>query len=467
MNKGELAQKLKVFFESKWYAITVAALILLGHSTFYVGDSLLFGGYQGYLFGVPMAISLCIACFVCTDARFIVMPAISILCLMTAEHSPNLPYFSDFYLKPQHFFTIFGMVAVFVGCLVWFIIRNRHTVNAVTWRGSIFSGLVAFAIALSFNGIFSRYYTIGDTVFGFLFSALILLLYIFFALYVKFDRSAFEHFMTCVLALGLLVSAEVFWAYLTGGVRFENGSVVKESVLLGWGIWTAIGGMLIFTLPAAFYFAHSHRHPWIYWLLGATILLATFLSQSRGALLFGGISAILSVLVLCFSGKNKRFNRMFAVAICAVGVLGFVLLFDKLTAVLQNYLTYGFSDNGRYEKWLTGWHNFLSSPVFGAGFYGNFSYSDFDKGVYPYFYHNTLVQMLAAGGIVGIAGYLYHRFTTVRIAVLRPNPEKTYIGLCLLSLMSFCLLDVLFFNAYPTVLYALMILYMEKSDSVQ
>ncbi len=466
MNREAITQRLKAFFESKWFAVAVAALILLGHCTIYVGDALLFGGYQGYLFGVPLAIALCFACFVCTDARFLVMPAISILMLITAEHSPNLPYFSDFYLKPQHFFSIIGMAVIFVGCLVWFIIRNRHEINKVEWRGPIFLGIAAFAVGLSLNGIFSRYYTVGDTVFGFLFAALIVLIYIFFALYVKFDRSSFEHFMTCVLALGLLISAELFWAYLTGGVRFENGSVVKESVLLGWGIWTAVGGMLIFTLPAAFYFAHSHRHPWVYWLLGLTVLLATFLSQSRGALLFGGAITLFSIVVLCFTGKNKRFNRIFTGIFLFVGVVGIVLLFDKLTGVLRNYLAYGFSDNGRYEKWKTGWDNFLTSPMFGAGFYGNFSYNDFDKGVYPYFYHNTLIQMLAAGGIVGLLGYLYHRFTTVCLAIVRPNPTKTFIGLCVLSLMSFCLLDVLFFNAYPTVLYTLLILYMEKSDSL-
>ena len=35
----------------------------------------------------------------------------------------------------------------------------------------------------------------------------------------------------------------------------------------------------------------------------------------------------------------------------------------------------------------------------------------------------------------------------------------------MLGLMSFCLLDVLFFNTYPTIIYSLMLLFMEASEA--
>ena len=468
MSRQALCQKGKLFFESRWYAVAVAVLMLLAHCTFYVGGKPLFGGYQAYVFGGLMGISLCVACFLCTDARFFIMPFISIVFIITREHSPGIPSFSGFLLEPWNFAVICVFVASVFGCLVWFVIKNYRYANVVDWKSPVFWGLVIFAVTLSCNGFFSEYYSFSNTLFACLFSAVMILVYLFFAAYVRFDRSAMEHVFTCILALGLLLGGQILWGYLAGCVRFDDmGNVIKETVVTGWGIWTAVGGMLVFTLPASLYFAHSHRHPWIYWLLAILELVCIFLTQSRGALLFGLMAFALSVLVLCVSGKNRRFNRIFTAALFAVGALGVLLIFNKLQGILQNYLTYGFSDNGRYEKWLAGWNNFLSNPIFGAGFYGSFSYVEFEKGPYPYFYHNTFIQMLGTGGVVAMGGYLWHRFTTLRLAFCKPNPEKTFLGLCALSFLAFSLLDVLFFNTYPNVLYAIILLYMEKSDCVK
>jgi uncharacterized membrane protein HdeD (DUF308 family) len=112
------------------------------------------------------------------------------------------------------------------------------------------------------------------------------------------------------MATGLIICAQLLLAYGMGGINFDGtGSVVKESVMLGWGVWTAIGGMLAFLMPACFYFAHSHRNGWVYYLLGLLEYLCIFLSQSRGALLFGTLVLGLCVLILLFSGKNKKMNE--------------------------------------------------------------------------------------------------------------------------------------------------------------
>ena len=275
-----------------------------------------------------------------------------------------------------------------------------------------------------------------------------------------------DYFMTCLVAIGMIICAELLLGYVTGEIRFdEAGNVIKETVLVGWGVWTAIGGMLAFLMPACFYFARSHRHGWVFYMLGLLEYLCIFLSQSRGALLFGTGILGLCILVLLVSGKNRKTNRIITGVIVVVGVLGLLLLWNRLMGVLNNYLEYGFSDNGRYDKWRAGWKNFLDYPIFGAGFYTTFEYGDWEKSVYPYLYHNTLIQILASCGVLGMAAYLYHRYCTVRLVFQKRNPYKLFLGICILGLISFSLLDVLFFNTYPTIIYSLMLLFMEKSEA--
>ncbi|MBE6633308.1 MAG: O-antigen ligase family protein [Ruminococcaceae bacterium] len=462
--KGHFVERLQRFYGSRAYLFAVAALVLLGHTTVFVGDRMLFGGYQEFLFGGLMLLSLALGCFVCNDARFMVMPFITFIFLITLEHCPNVPYYSDFYGQPTQIAMIASLAGILMAGFLTFVIRNRRIVNPISWKKSACLGIVVLVASMLFNGLFSPYYKSSNIFYVLGFAASLLVVYLLFAGYVRFDGTTTEYFMTCVMTAGLLICAELLLAYLKGDVKFVNGSVVKESVILGWGIWTAVGGMIAFLMPATFYFAHSHRRGWIFYLLGFGEYFCILLSQSRGALLFGSVSLAICLAVLFFRGKNRRINRILTGVVAVVGIIGVVILSDRLLAVVQNYLDYGFYDNGRFEKWEYGWRHFREYPIFGAGFYNDFDYGGWEKSVFPYWYHNTLLQFLGSCGIIGFAGYVFHRATTVVLVLRRRNPCKLFLGICMLGLMLFSLLDVLFFNAYPTMIYALMLVFMERSE---
>jgi O-antigen ligase len=139
------------------------------------------------------------------------------------------------------------------------------------------------------------------------------------------------------------------------------------------------------------------------------------------------------------------------------------VLLDKVWGLLANYLQYGFADNGRFAIWRTGVEKFLSAPLFGSGFYDSYVEEEWSFVLYPYLYHNTLIQMLASCGIVGVLAYVWHRMTTVRLVLQKPNAGKSFLGLCIAALLLFSLLDTILFNTYPMIFYALMLLFMEKS----
>ena len=154
------------------------------------------------------------------------------------------------------------------------------------------------------------------------------------------------------------------------------------------------------------------------------------------------------------------------VSLGAIVLLALPLVFDKVVALLNNFLQKGFDDNGRYDLWVSAWDAFLRSPIFGSGFYdvvrveGNWHLLE----SLPDMCHNTILQVLGMSGIVGILAYGYHRFETVKLVVVKRNPIKMFLGICILGFLLFGLLDVVFFIAYPNMIYTLMLLFMQFSE---
>ena len=467
MNQGQI-DRLRAFYASKRYILLISAFVIMGHTTLYVGDRMAFLGYQEFVFGGLMLLFASFGCYVCTDLRFLMMPFMSFVFLVTLEHSPNVPNYSRFYVEPLPLTLAVILAVLLLASVGWFLFKNYRLANPIAWRGRTFFGMAVFCIGLFFNGFFSAYYTVADSLYPISFLLSLLGVYVLFAAFVRFDAETMEYFMTCLLSVGLIICAELLLGYLAGDIRLdEGGAVVKESVMLGWGIWTAIGGMLVFLMPVCFWFAHSHAHGWIYFGLGILEYFCIFLSQSRGALLFGTGVLVLCFLMLMFGGKNRSVNRILIGCLFAVGMAMMFLFWERFQALLNNFLEYGFDDNGRYDKWRIGWSYFWENPLLGSGFYAPFDYGGWQKDVYPYLYHSTPIQILASCGIFGMATYLYHCQCTISLVFKDRSSYKTFLGISILGLVSFSLLDVLFFNTYPTIIYSLMLLFMEKSDEIK
>lgn len=462
-----LSNRLRRFFDSRGYIILTAVLVFLAHSTLRVNDQLLFGGYQEFLFGGLLIASVAAGCLVCADLRFFLMPVMSVTFMIPTVHGPNIPYYSKFYLEHIPLTLEYILVLLIVGGLLCFIARNRP--NRGVAHSRIFVGLALFSGALMLNGIGSRYYCFADMIYPLTMVAALVGFYLLFAAYVRFDRSVFDYFMTCVLALGLMITSQLVFTFLDpgpDGMRFTaSGGIDKVSLLFGWGNSNAMGGMLAFLMPSGFYYAHSHRNGWLGLLAGGVMYLGVVMSQSRGALLAATVTLVLSFLLLLSSGRNRKVNGIFTLLIILAAAGVAVVFRSKIIHLVRTMLDLGLADRGRFEIWSTAIEKFREYPIFGAGFYTDFSYVDWHKDVYPYLYHNTPLQVLSSGGAVAFAAYLWHRFTTVRLVFRKPDPYKSFLGLCVLGLLVFCLLEVIFFSTYPTIIYALMLLFMEKKDA--
>ncbi len=440
---------LREFYNGRLYPLIVLVLAVLGNA---IG--------QEFICYFLTTVTVFIGCIVAYDLRFALTPFICTVFYVSPITAPDVTGFRENYIKP---FPIVMMVIVFsmifVGVVI-FAIRNRHRVNRFPWRG-MFLSMVILCAALLLNGAFNPAYTWQNFLYACTFPLVLLILYAIFALYVNFEDGAFEYFMYALMIACTVVCLELVIRYLSGAV-IVDGVIIKENVRLGWAVWTTIGGMIAMLMPASFYFAATHRHGWVYYLLGLFQFFCTVLSQSRGAMLIGGITLLICVAVLCFCGPNKRINRYLTAGLFLVGIVGVALLWARLIGLVQGFLNTGLDDNGRYDLWRLGFEKFVSHPIFGAGFYDNGIASEWDIQVFPYFYHNTVIQLLASTGIVGMAAYLWHRFYTVRAVLRRPSIYRAYLGICILSCLLFCMLDVMLFITYPMIFYTLIMLFIER-----
>lgn len=442
---------LRDFYNGIWYALFVGVLVVIGNAF----------GIEVPLFAV-MVVTFFIGCLIAYDFRFAIVPFLCTVCFVSAKNAPNVTIFREHFGQLSVLIALsvsFGLLAVGV---VVFAVRNRRRRNAFPQK-SFFMSMAIFCVAMVLNGAFNSAYTLQNLIYALNFPLALLLIYALFALYVHFDRGAFQYFMYALVIAGMVISLELVLHYLLGNV-IVDGVIVKENVVLGWAVWATIGGMIAFVMPACFYFAATHKRGWIFYLLGIFEFICIMLSQSRGALLVGAVILLVSIVLLCIFGVNRRCNRYMTLGLAVVVGFCAIFLHEKIISVLQNFINTGFDDHGRYVLWKTGTEKFLKHPIFGAGFYDNGIVSEWDIQIYPFFYHNTIVQIIGSTGIVGMAAYLWHRFATVKRVVEKPSLYKTYLGLCILACLGFCMLDVMLFITYPLIFYTLILLFMEKSD---
>ena len=442
---------LRNFYRGIWYPIFVAALVFTGHAT---GWDIQFASLV-LLTAVP-------GIWIMHDSNFLFAPFCMLTLTVTARYYDfeTADNHYDRFLQ-QPWFTLFlASAGIALLSIIVFMTRNRRSVNHLK-QPWIFLSLLILCGVMLFNGAFNPLYTPKNLMYASFFSMATLFVYLLFALYGNFDRYCTDQFFFCLTVTGVLILLELLFAYFTR-VTFADGSIVKESVMVGWGAWTHIGGMLAFLMPAPFYFARQRRNGWGFYLIGVAIFLGTLFSQSRGALLVGGVVFLLCLILVCSGGPNRKQNRVFTAILAAFLMVGALLLSSRLGALIQNFINYGFDDNGRFDLWKAGWAHFLDYPVFGSGFYDACVY-DWQMVVLPYLYHDTLVQMLAACGAVGLLAYLWHRVLTVRMVFRNRSIPKFFFGVCLLGLLLFSLIDVLFFKIYSTMIYAMILVQMEQA----
>ena len=435
----------RTFFMGQLYPAVVCALVLLGNLT-------ALDYYVNFLVTGLFIFAVCIS----DSVRPLIITVCTYIYQVSIPHAPSFPTYSDFMFSGWRR-PVSVIIVVLVGLsFLSFFIRKGIYKRITPKKTPLILPIIAFSASLMLNGVFSSDWTYKNLIFAFLNT----IVYFFFFLIVYHGFSENEkaddlvkYFSYISLLMAAVIIIEMAHLFVTADNIFIDGSIVKESVALGWGIWNVMGTSLAVLIPVLFLGVEKCKYPWLYFTFAILTYIFAVLTMSRNALVFATLAFCACVIIFSFCGKNKKVFRVIScVGILAVFLFS-VLFFGRIKVMLGDYFDRGFSDNGRYDLWRLAIDTFLAHPLFGNGFYGFFTDAVFEFGNVPRMAHNTVLQILSSMGIFGILAYLWYRVESARVFFRRPNFSKTMLGISILVFLLGGLLDNFVFNIHPPLYY--------------
>ena len=440
---------LRKFFGSKIYPLIIAISILVSHS-FSIEE-----------FGIFIVLStVFLGLLICDDLKFFILPLTSSLFMFSEKSVATGKY----YEKPYLIAIVCGSVVLISFFVAHFVIYRKNICFKDFTKSKLFLGFVLLSSSAILNGCLNfKEYQLENIIYALAFVFSLLGIFFLFSINLNKSSNLTQYLIYILFLMSLLVTLELFIAF-TNQIQFVNGEIVKESVKVGWGMWNNIGGVLSFLLPIHFFYASTvKKFGPIFFITGLISYGAIVLTLSRSSLLTASFIMLICVIISCFVGNNKIINRIFTAALFMLGIVAFIVLWDKISSILGDYLSRGLDDNGRFEMYLHGIKNFLSHPIFGGGFTSSYA-TDFQFIIFlPYRYHNTIIQMMATCGFVGLSAYLFHRYQTIRLFFTKKHLSNVFFALSISALLITSLLDNHFFNIYPAFIYTVILVVIEKN----
>ncbi|MDE7083197.1 MAG: O-antigen ligase family protein [Clostridia bacterium] len=375
---------------------------------------------------------------------------------------------SDYYASTAILAQIIIIVSLMVCSLIYRLVicclKKKIKINP------IFYGLCFLAFAFMLNGLFSEEYTVKDLLYGVVMAACFLVIYVAVKDNVKTDKNCFERIAFGFIALSALLIIELIVAYATTENLFVDGEINRGALIFGWGVYNTYGLLILMCIPATLYLAGKMKHGYLFTLYSLLILAATFLSCSRQAMIGALIIYPVSLVILLVKGKYRIPNLCITAAAVVAGIVLICIFREKFVTafktIFDNVVVNGeLNGSGRWRIWKEAFKYFNSSPLFGSGFYVDYNY-DGSAGVtfIPMMCHNTVLQLLASCGAVGLIAYLIHRVQTVISFCKNVTIERTFIALTILPILLLSLLDVHIFIIFPTVIYSCLLAVLIKSE---
>lgn len=436
------------FFEGKTYPAIVSALAIVS-SIFAVEIFLL----------PTLAALFFLASIFSRTARPLIITFIAAPLYISAWHSPSHTVSTVYgsgesdYLFTGWRFLILTLSAILItlGALLFFF-KNKCYKRISLSRDKILAPALLLSVSFLLGGLLCKWY-INGLVLAFAEACVFLLAYCFFAYGFSEDERAddlmnYFSYISCLVAITVII--QLLHLFLTSDIVFIGG-INKEGIMLGWGIWTLIGITLAMQIPAIFYGSlRGGAAGFFSFALATLTLVFAILSMSRAAQLISLAVYVLSVCICAYKARNRLFYKIFSIVLLASLISVAIIFFDKIPSVISSF----FDDNGRAEHAKIALDNFRSFPLFGVGFSGFEMISSLPEslapmGPLPAMAHNTLLELLSATGVLGVAAYLLYRVATV-VPVLK---KRTLSGIFALASSSVVLVGGLVdnfpFDIYP------------------
>ena len=439
---------LKKFFYTDAYLVAFVAVVYL---TWYTKEI-----FWGFLAGSVLA---GIALIVVDDFKPM---------LPVALYAPAMFAMKD---PTEYFICLTGAIPLVIG-LVFHLIYYRPERKKM--RMLIPQLLIAAAMLLGGAGVIAKENYLGTLAYTLMLGFLPLIFYLLFALYGKEDKgfaSIGKYTAKTFTWYGILIGMEIITLYVVNKPPFElwgRGFVIDA----GWSIDNNLATILLLASPMGFYLALTEKQKLLYTVLGIINFCFTVLTFSRGGILFGTIMAALTAIYAMIKCKGRvRLKIVIPVAAVVVAILTvYFLNMNELNAYIARLANVGDKTiSGRDKLYAEAIECFRNNPIFGAGMGFDGEYYAQPEGMYFYWFHSTLFQIIGSTGAVGIVAFAI--FYAVRYGIvfrrIRSNLFAQFALLSFLGFEAYSMMDTGTFIPYPIMVMAMLLtLAVERTNEV-
>lgn len=415
-----------------------------------------------------------IACYICLLGRDLLPLMPMFACGYISPSAANNPGFND-----KSIFSLSGggiyiavLVAAVSACLIYRLVTDPDFGGKkfLARKRKLLPGMCILGISYAISGLGSGQWEIcgwRNLLFAFLQFVAIAGLYYLLSGSVKWEQAPKAYLSWTGICVGYVLLAELLSIYITKEV-FVDGAIVRDCITTGWGHYNSMGALFTLLIPLPFYLTGKGRFAWFAYVTAFVFWIGLLLTCSRGSIVVGtvifGAGYILS-LVHSHHARAQIGVHLVAILLPVLLAIFFRKELEQLFGQVSNIGFASFAQ--RNEGYMAGIRQFLKYPVFG----GTFFPVDFDLYVwaplesftrfFPPRWHNTVIQLLATGGVTCLAAYGYHRFQTLKLFLKRPLGGKLFAGLSVLALLLTSLVDCHFFNVGPVLLYSATLAFVE------
>ena len=254
-----------------------------------------------------------------------------------------------------------------------------------------------------------------------------------------------------IIALaGLIVAEMMIYFTRQNDVVY---SIIMKSMSLGWAITNSVAVILAMAVPLCFYIAKDKKIQLPYMLLATIFYAFIFLTNCR-SMIVAGTAIYLICIVLSFIFLNRWQSLVHLLLFAGVAFMAINKVFNQ---IFNQFLTMGLSDNGRMELWNYYLGEFKEHPIFGMGFYTDAKYQ-IDGMVRA---HNTIIQIVASMGIIGILGAIPYYFQRYSLFVIKPTMYKLFAFVAYLAMVGYGLVDCAVISSYKLIITYMLLLAVE------
>ena len=463
------AGKINGFLNSSWFIFAVAAIVLVANIF----------ALELIAYGIFTAIAVFVSIF---GKDYLCYTPMLIGCYITPNYKNNPgKYGNSIFSFANGGIAILIMAGVIVLALVYRLIADRELgARMFKAKRKLLWGMLALGVAYVLSGVGVKGYTtvaFKNIRFGLIQFAAIFVPYMLLTGGIRWQDVDKRYCMLVGVVMSLTVGLEVVGVYITNGV-FVNGVLNRGNIFTGWGINNNMGVLISMGIPFAFYFIYKNDRPILYNVFAVMLCVFSVLTCSRGCILGTAIIYIGCLVFILSKSPCKRVKKITTVniflLIATLGVMS-ILTYKALAAAFAS----GLKSAPRIRLYIMGLKVFWADPIFGSSFYTlndlahgeNASWIWSQMGslnnMIPGRWHNTVIQMLAACGIVGAIAYALHRVQSVFLILKNPTAEKIFIGLSIAILLVMSLLDCHLFNIGPTLFYSAILAFAEKFSNTQ